>query len=74
MTTSDKQHNQANSGAGFPGSGAFGRFAAAVRRRMHVARCERRLRELPDHMLKDMGLHRSEIPAIARFGRTEYGG
>jgi hypothetical protein len=28
-------------------------------------------RELPDHILKDIGLSRSEILSVARFGRLD---
>jgi uncharacterized protein YjiS (DUF1127 family) len=76
MTTYDQSAGSGSAGAGFAAAttGAFGRCAATVRRRREIARCERHLRDLPDAMLKDIGLHRSEIPGIVRFGRIEYGG
>ena len=74
MTTCEYGNGLGTGAADMPGTGAFGRFAAAMRRRMEIARHERHLRQLPDSILKDIGLHRSEISAIARFGRTGYGG
>lgn len=49
------------------------RHVATIRRRMEIARAERHLRSMPDAMLKDLGIHRSEITAIAHHGRREYG-
>lgn len=53
--------------------GAMARFAAGMRRRRAIVWSERHLEAMPDHVLKDIGMHRSEIPAIIRFGRSEYG-
>jgi uncharacterized protein YjiS (DUF1127 family) len=76
MTTFDHLAMNRTADAGFAAATAetFGRCAAWIRRRMEIARCERHLREMPDSMLKDIGMHRSEIPAMVRFGRAEYGG
>lgn len=76
MTTFDEMTSAGATGAGFAGRAAraAGRFAAEVRRRREIARSERHLREMPDSMLKDIGIHRSEISAIVRFGQVGYGG
>jgi uncharacterized protein YjiS (DUF1127 family) len=39
------------------------------RRRREIARAVNALSELSDHMLADIGIHRSQIPGIARSGR-----
>jgi uncharacterized protein YjiS (DUF1127 family) len=65
--------------SGFPTfarRGASGRVGARVRRllvaavRTWIARhAERHLRELPDHLLKDIGVARSDIRRAVRQGR-----
>ena len=63
---------------------AFGRFFAAaieighsgIGRLARIARIRRdraRMGEFPDHLLRDIGIGRSEIRSITRFGRSEHG-
>lgn len=40
-----------------------------IRRRIEVNRNKRLLSELPDHILRDIGITRGEINAVARYGR-----
>jgi uncharacterized protein YjiS (DUF1127 family) len=42
---------------------------AAFSQRRRVRLAERELEDLDDHMLKDIGISRSEIAAAARYGR-----
>jgi uncharacterized protein YjiS (DUF1127 family) len=53
--------------------GAIGRMlarlAAQRRQRHEIRRTTRVLSRLSDHMLRDIGIHRSEISSIARSGR-----
>ncbi len=58
--------------------GAFASFAAAigyavraVRREMEIARARSHMAELPDSLLKDIGIDRLEIDLAARYGRRE---
>jgi uncharacterized protein YjiS (DUF1127 family) len=74
MTTFEDMHGHGRTGAGFVTvTQAISRRVAWVRRRMEIARCERHLHEMPDNMLRDIGMHRSEISGVVRYGRTEYG-
>jgi uncharacterized protein HemY len=41
----------------------------AIRKAAESARARRHLQELPDHMLRDIGIGRSEIESAVRFGR-----
>ena len=73
-------HMAAARGTELPGArfvaraaGAMVRFAAEMRRRRAISRSQRHLDTLPDYVLKDIGMHRSEISAIIRFGQSEYG-
>ncbi len=53
--------------------GFFTGMFATLRHRAEIMAAERRLRDMPDHMLKDIGLHRSEITAMVRMGRDGFG-
>lgn len=44
-------------------------FWKRVRRVAKARRDEKHLRSLPDRMLKDIGIHRSEIATVVRHGR-----
>jgi len=46
---------------------------AAVRREIEITRAERHLERLNDDVLRDIGMHRSEIHAAIRQGRRELG-
>jgi uncharacterized protein YjiS (DUF1127 family) len=43
-------------------------FAAGIRAWI-ARRDERQLMEMPDHLLKDIGIGRSQIPSAVRLGR-----
>ena len=45
------------------------RMIRAIRRAVETARARRHLEALPDYMLRDMGIGRSEIGSAVRFGR-----
>jgi uncharacterized protein YjiS (DUF1127 family) len=45
------------------------RMIRAIRTAVETARARRHLEELPDHMLRDIGIGRSEIESAVRFGR-----
>jgi uncharacterized protein YjiS (DUF1127 family) len=48
---------------------AVARAIAAARKRQHLLRAERELQLMDDRMLEDIGITRSEIGALTRFGR-----
>lgn len=50
-------------------AGAVARVAAFHRRRRQIDRTVAALSQLNDHLLKDIGIHRSQIRSIARSGR-----
>lgn len=61
-------------------SAARGRFVAAIHsgggllaRIVRIRRDRARLDELPDYLLHDIGVGRSEIRWITRYGRREHG-
>lgn len=71
MTTTDRA-----AGAGRAVAGAFRAGLAAlaaavrhVRRERKIARDRRRMAEMSDAMLKDIGIDRVDIDLAARFGR-----
>lgn len=45
----------------------------ALARIVRIRRDRARLDELPDYLLHDIGVGRSEIRSITRFGRREHG-
>jgi uncharacterized protein YjiS (DUF1127 family) len=45
------------------------KMVRAIRKAAESARARRHLQELPDHMLRDIGIGRSEIESAVRFGR-----
>ncbi len=45
------------------------RMIRAIGRAVETARARRHLEELPDYMLRDIGIGRSEIESAVRFGR-----
>jgi len=51
----------------------FAKVARYFRREAEIARAERHMAKLNDHLLKDVGVHRSQIHFAARMGRNEYG-
>ncbi len=78
MTTFEDAHGMTAAAAKHESAGImagkfFGRMIAAMQHRARIAAVERRLRDMPDHMLKDIGMHRSEIHAVVRMGRDAYG-
>lgn len=52
---------------------AIGSAVRAVRREMEIARARRHMANLPDSLLKDIGIDRLEIDLAARYGRREHG-
>jgi uncharacterized protein YjiS (DUF1127 family) len=50
-------------------AGAVARVAAFHRRRRQIHRTVTALSQLSDHLLKDVGIHRSQIRSIAHSGR-----
>ena len=50
-------------------AGAVARVAALHRRRRQIDRTVAALSPLSDHLLKDIGIHRSQIRSIAYSGR-----
>lgn len=49
---------------------AIGHFLARL---VCIRRDRARLDEFPDHLLRDIGIGRSEIRSITKFGRSEHG-
>ena len=47
-------------------------FAKNIVRRARVNAAHRRLSAMPDHMLKDIGISRSELGYRVQYGRAEY--
>ena len=45
----------------------------SIARIVRIRRDRARLEEFPDHLLRDIGIGRSEIRSITRFGRREHG-
>ena len=45
----------------------------SIARIVRIRRDRARLDEFPDHLLRDIGIGRSEIGSITRFGRGEHG-
>ena len=68
MTAYEETGHVGAAGSGFvaAASATVRDFAEMMKRRAEIMRAERMLREMPDHMLKDIGMHRSEIPAMVR--------
>jgi uncharacterized protein YjiS (DUF1127 family) len=48
-------------------------FRSAMRR-MEIRRNRRQLRSLPDYLLRDLGIHRSEIDRVIQYGRFNLAG
>ena len=46
-------------------------FAKHIARRVRINADRRRLAEMPDHILKDIGIGRSEIDYRVEYGRAE---
>ncbi len=45
----------------------------SIARIVRIRRDRAMLDEFPDHLLRDIGIGRSEIRSITRFGRSEHG-
>lgn len=58
------------SGAAFA---AVARMVRAIRREIEIARATRAMADMPDHMLRDLGISRDQIETAARQGRREHG-
>lgn len=52
---------------------ALARMVRAVRREMEIARAQRALENMPDSMLRDIGIDRYQIDAATRLGRGKHG-
>ena len=52
-----------------PTPGPFGRLIHAIVRAWVVGRDTRRLMEMPDYRLRDLGLTHSDIARVVRHGR-----
>ncbi len=44
-----------------------------LRREAEIARAERAMGQMNDQLLRDIGVHRSQIQMAARIGRAEHG-
>ncbi len=51
---------------------AFRTAVGHVGRELRIRRDRRHLASMPDHILKDIGIDRSEVVAMTRSGRTAY--
>ena len=61
--------NWSGSDAGAGVLAAVRAAAGQVRRRLAIRNDRRRLAEMPDHLLADIGISRSEIANATEFGR-----
>ncbi len=68
MTTRTIQHS-ARRGRGFL---HLGEIFARLRLERRIARDIRRVEEMSDHDLRDIGMHRGDIPLAVRHGRDFY--
>lgn len=60
---------RAVAGASRTALAAMAGAARRVRREMEIARARRRMTELSDAMLKDIGIDRLDVELAARYGR-----
>lgn len=67
MNTIITTFQQATPIAAIIGGAAFGAFGA-VARAIRIRRDRAHLHELPDHLLRDIGISRSEIDSVTMFG------
>lgn len=51
----------------------FAKVAHFFRREAAIARAERHMEKLNDDVLRDIGVHRSQIRVAVRMGREEFG-
>lgn len=51
----------------------FAKVVHYFRREAEIAHAERHMEQMNDHLLKDIGVHRSQVHIAARMGRDEYG-
>jgi len=51
----------------------FAKMAHYLRREAAIARAERHMEKLNDDVLRDIGVHRSQIRVAARMGSEEFG-
>jgi len=51
----------------------FAKVARYFRREAEIAHAERHMEKLNDHLLRDIGVHRSQIHYATRMGRNEFG-
>lgn len=56
-----------------PKISAVHRFVLALSERQRLAREASKLRAMPDHRLKDMGLTRAEVDAVEPFHKRHHG-
>lgn len=52
---------------------AVRRMVRAIRHEIEIARATRAMADMPDHMLRDLGISRDQIEIAARHGRREHG-
>jgi uncharacterized protein YjiS (DUF1127 family) len=49
----------------YPASGVLGRLVRSIWRSIKIRHTRRQLQTMPDHLLKDIGISRSDIDSVA---------